>query len=257
MINPIMPMPRPYQLISSEKWQAQTPQQGDHIRVNRGVYNHHGIYISNSEVIHFSSLDDDNVLGEGNEVITTSLAHFLRKGTVEVKVYSNDELNDLYPIADIVQWARGSLGDSGYHIVFNNCEHFANWCTLGRFHSQQVNNVLGANNMGFFSTIGKFIGSFLGGGNSSSSRNTENTSYEPDKVRVAEIERDKALQLADRENERIGLMKEAQMELTEFNARMEAAVIEAKARGFHAVQQSLMTMAKELNILAEERMILI
>jgi hypothetical protein len=264
MIYPIMPiMPRlAYALSAQEHWHTQKAQQGDHIRVSRGVYNHHGIYISDSEVIHFSSHDDDNLLGEGNEVIATSLRQFLRSGTLEVKIYTSDEQKDLYPVANIVRWAKDSLGDSGYHLAFNNCEHFANWCTLGRFHSQQVNNVLGATKMGFFSSVASFVGGlFSGGGRSSGggSRSSEssNTSYEPDKVRVAEIERDKVLQLADRENERIGLMKEAQMELVEFNARMEAAVIEAKARGFHAVQQSLITMTKELNILAEERMVLI
>lgn len=254
MISSIMPMPMTV-LATPEQWRKQAPQQGDHIRVSRGVYNHHGIYISHREVIHFSSKDDDNLLGDGNEVILTSLSQFLRTGILEVKIYNADERKDLYPVNDIVRWAKDSLGDSGYNIVFNNCEHFANWCTLGRFHSQQVSNVLsGGNNMSLFGKLGEWVGGLFGGGGS---RSSESTSYEPDKVRVAEIERDKALQLADRENERIGLMKEAQMELSEFNARMEAAVIEAKARGFHAVQQSLVTMTKELNILAEERMLMI
>lgn len=258
MISSIIPMPMTV-LAMPEQWRKQTPQRGDHIRVSRGVYNHHGIYVSHSEVIHFSSKDDDNLLGDGNEVILTSLSQFLRTGILEVKIYNNDELKDLYPVNEIVRWAKDSLGDSGYNIVFNNCEHFANWCTLGRFHSQQVSNVLsGGNNMSLLGKLGEWVGGLFGGGSrGGGSRSSESTSYEPDKVRVAEIERDKALQLADRENERIGLMKEAQMELSEFNARMEAAVIEAKARGFHAVQQSLVAMTKELNILAEERMILI
>ena len=255
MIIPILPMPPIENILILEEWHNKQPQQGDHIRVSRGVYNHHGIYISQHEVIHFSSKNDDNILGTDNKVIKTSLTGFLRNGQVEVKIYNQDELNDLYPVPDIIHWARQSLGDDGYNLIFNNCEHFANWCTLGRFHSQQVNNVLGGTNMGLLSKVGGLLGSIFGGG--SSSRSSSSTSYEPDKVRVAEIERDKALQLADRENTRIALMKDAQLELAEFNARMEAAIIEAKARGFHAMQQSLVSMTKELNALAQERMQLI
>ena len=49
-----------------------------------------------------------------------------------------------------------------------------------------------------------------GGGSSS------NTLYEPDKVKVAEIESAAKLKLAGAENDRIVLWKETQMELAEF-----------------------------------------
>jgi len=41
------------ELTPTEKWAYKTPVRGDHIRVNRGMYNHHGIYITDDEVIHF------------------------------------------------------------------------------------------------------------------------------------------------------------------------------------------------------------
>lgn len=90
-----------------------------------------------------------------------------------------------------------------------------------------------------------------GGGSSS------NTLYEPDKVKVAEIESAAKLKLAGAENDRIVLWKETQMELAEFNAKMEAAMIEVRARGFDAMQQALMGMLKEVNVVAEERLVLI
>lgn len=75
------------------------------------------------------------------EVIKTDLDEFLRGGTLEVKEYTEEELDDLYPVEHIVHYARGCLGDAGYNLVINNCEHFANMCTLGRFRSKQVERV--------------------------------------------------------------------------------------------------------------------
>ena len=83
------------------------------------------------------------------------------------------------------------------------------------------------------------------------------TLYEPDKVKVAEIESAAKLKLAGAENDRIVLWKETQMELAEFNAKMEAAIIETRVRGFFAMQQALMGMLKEVNVVAEERLVLI
>jgi hypothetical protein len=121
--------------------------------------------------------------------------------------------------------------------------------------------------MGFFSGLGSLassavsaIGSFFGGGSSSDSgrdrggyssssesyHTSKVTHYDPDKVKVAELE-----------NERVGLVKEAQLELIEFNAQMEAAMLEARCRGFHIMQQAMMGMLKEVNVLAEERLVLL
>ena len=52
-----------------EIWVQKTPQKGDHIRVQRmnGVYAHHGIYVSDEEVIHFTGKDDDSILDWSNQ----------------------------------------------------------------------------------------------------------------------------------------------------------------------------------------------
>lgn len=130
--------------LMEEQWCSCAPKRGDHIRVVRhGLYSHHGIYISKEEVIHFSGTDSDSVLDWSKcAVISTSLEEFLRGGTVQVKIYSPEEQKDLYPVEEIVDYARFSLGSRGYHLVYNNCEHFANVCTLGRFRSVQVERVL-------------------------------------------------------------------------------------------------------------------
>lgn len=121
-----------------EIWVQKMPQKGDHIRVQRmnGLYAHHGIYVSDEEVIHFTGKDDDSILDWSKpEVIQTDLAYFLKGGILEVKEYTDEEFADLYSPEQIVTYARACLGDKGYNLIFNNCEHFANVCTLGRFRS--------------------------------------------------------------------------------------------------------------------------
>ena len=128
-----------------EKWVKKKPERGDHIRVQRngGLYAHHGIYISDIEVIHFTGKDGDNIFFDWpkNRVISSSLSNFLKGGTLEVKVYTEKELKYLLPTEQIVKNARDSLGDKGYNLVFNNCEHFANKCTLGHPVCKQVARV--------------------------------------------------------------------------------------------------------------------
>ena len=96
-----------------EEWVQKTPVKGDHIRVMRigGLYAHHGIYVSDEEVIHFTGKDSDSVLDWSKcEVIKTDLSAFLKGGTLQVKEYSDEEFQDLYSPDQIVIYAR-SLGD--------------------------------------------------------------------------------------------------------------------------------------------------
>lgn len=244
-----------------ETWQVLQPKRGDHIRVQRsGIYSHHGIYISDDEVIHFTGTEDDSVLDWSKcEVIRTSLAQFLRGGRAEVKLYSDDELEDLYPVEHIVSYARSCLGDKGYHLVFNNCEHFANTCTLGRFRSRQVERVLSGKlpleeneEMGLFGGIGGFFKGLFGGGGGS--RSTSSTTYEPDKVKVAEIEADTKIRLAGMENDRIELMKQARLDILQYEAESQIALEKAKAQGMAVMAQTIIAMQDKLNEVAEKRL---
>ena len=257
-----------------EIWNCITPKKGDHIRVSRGLYSHHGVYISDYEVIHFTGVDDDSVLDwSQNEVIKTDLNDFLRSGTLEVKEYTEEELDDLYPAEHIVHYARGCLGDAAYNLIINNCEHFANMCTLGRFRSKQVERVfdiiLGGgdllkkrrgNDMGLFSRIGDAWNAFWGNGKSNGGGRTSTANtyiYEPDKVKVAEIEADTRLRLADKENERIELMKNARLDMLEFEYKSNMALEEAKAKGLSYMAQTIIAMQEKLNEVAEKRLAII
>ncbi|OTG73121.1 hypothetical protein B9T38_05775 [Acinetobacter sp. ANC 4218] len=102
------------------------------------------------------------------------------------------------------------------------------------------------------SAIGGFLGSSTSSNGDSGGRSYSNsgsstvTNYDPDKIRVAELE-----------NERVHLVKEAQLEIIQANAKIEAVMLEAKFRGFQAIADSLARMQKELDQLANSRLELI
>ena len=247
-----------------ESWAQKPPAMGDHIRVMRlgGLYAHHGVYVADDEVIHFTGRDDDSILDWSKcEVLRSDLAAFLKGGVLEVKEYSDEELDDLYSPEQIVSYARACIGDRGYNLAFNNCEHFANVCTLGRFRSQQVERVFMGKlpneedkDMGFFGNVISSIKSFFGGGGGGS-RST--TTYEPDKVRVAEIEAETKIKLANMETERIELMKNARIEMLQFEAQCQMAVEQARVQGLNAMAQSIIEMQDRLNEVAQKRLTII
>lgn len=242
-----------------EIWTKKNPVRGNHIRVQRmdGIYFHHGIFISADEVIHFTGDEDDSIFDWSKAHVTkTNLKIFLNGGEVEVKEYNDEEISDLYPVEGIVNYARSCLGDDGYDLFFNNCEHFANACTLGKYRSRQVEGVFG---MGLF---GK-IKNFLFGSSDSSTKNRETTNYdykyvyEPDKVRVAEIERETKLGLADRENERIELMKEAQKEFFQMQTISRVAIEKARAEGMAKAAEQLVILQEKMLDVAKKRIAII
>ena len=250
-----------------EIWVQKSPQRGDHIRVQRmeGLYAHHGVYVSDREVIHFTGADDDSILDwDKPEVISTDLAAFLKDGVLEVKEYTNEEFTDLYSPEQIVNYARACLGDKGYNLIFNNCEHFANVCTLGRFRSNQVDrffNTIVDNGfiyrrngiMGIFGSIGRVIKGLFGSSSSGGgSRST--TTYEPDKVKIAQIEAENKIRLSELETERIGLIKQAQIEIIQNEAEAREAAEAARAKGFTVMAQTILSLQEKLNEVAKQRM---
>ena len=259
-------------LYTSEIWAKKKPVYGDHIRVKRigGLYAHHGIYVTDDEIIHFTGNENDSILDWSKpEVICSDLAYFLKDGELEVKEYTDEEFNDLYTPEQIVDYARACLGDKGYNLFFNNCEHFANVCTLGRFRSNQVERVAMGKlpneeekNMGFLGDIIDGVKNFFSGGKSnggsrSTSNTTTNTTYEPDKVKIAEIEADTKIRLANMEMERIELMKQAKIDMLQFETESQIAIEEAKVKGFMAMAQTIIALQNQLNEVAQKRLIII
>lgn len=81
--------------------------------------------------------------------------------------------------------------------------------------------------------------------------------YEPDKVRIAEIERQTKLELADKETERIELMRDAKIELLKAQALTEAAIEKARADGMREMTDQLVHFQQEMLEIAEKRIVII
>ena len=206
------------------------PRRGDHIRVLRSLgYYHHGVFISNDEVIHFTTAEDDGILDWSKaRVMQTDLQQFLRGGRLEIVKHDPSKL---YPVDDIVEYARDCVGDTGYNLFRENCEHFANECVIGEHRSKQSDGFIGALKtaadfaggkvMGLFGSLISgaldIFGNIFSSPSSSSSRKPAKTEkvkleeVERDRqIKLAEIERDKSLNLADKEIARAKIERETQ-----------------------------------------------
>jgi len=62
-----------------------------------------------------------------------SLAEFSRGRRIRVRSHDGG-----YSIETVVARARSRLGEDGYRLLSNNCEHFCEWCVHGRNRSLQI-----------------------------------------------------------------------------------------------------------------------
>ena len=123
-------------------WSTNKPQYGDHIRVNRGLYYHHGIYVSDEYVINFASTKPGYELDPNSaSVCIVSLKDFLKNGMCEVRIYTAEEEKIKRNNQDKVNYAFTKIGSKGYNLLNNNCEHFANECVFGKKRSEQIDNI--------------------------------------------------------------------------------------------------------------------
>ncbi|WP_426571336.1 lecithin retinol acyltransferase family protein [Aquihabitans sp. McL0605] len=124
-----------------------TPTPGDHVYVRRAGYIHHGIVGRSGEVIHFAGGSGE--LKVGAVICRCSLAEFASGSRVCVRSYGKRDAIEV-----IVERAESSLGEGGYHLVNNNCEHFATWCSTGRRRSRQVSTVKSTSAVGVVQGVG-------------------------------------------------------------------------------------------------------
>lgn len=105
---------------------------GDHLYVGRRRrfrrYSHHGIDCGDGTVIHFAGGP-----GTVRQVERTSIGSFADGSEVLVRSYRHR-----LPAEEVVANAESRLGSGGYHLVWNNCEHFATWSSKGSAASKQV-----------------------------------------------------------------------------------------------------------------------
>ncbi len=106
---------------------------GDHLCVSRGVYSHHGINLGRGRIIHYSG--EPTAFWDA-EICITTWTDFAEGREVQVL-----DTPRSYSRRDVVRRARSRLGERRYHLLQNNCEHFARWCRSGEPVSDQVRRV--------------------------------------------------------------------------------------------------------------------
>ena len=111
--------------------------QGDHIYVRRKslLYSHHGIYAGEGIVIHFKGAEKEK---KDPVVRKTEIEKFLKGGKLKRRDYKKR-----LPHAETLRIAKEHLSKTGYSLAFNNCEHFATYCAIGKKRSKQIHTVVG------------------------------------------------------------------------------------------------------------------
>ncbi|MGF6917215.1 lecithin retinol acyltransferase family protein [Paraburkholderia sp. 40] len=104
---------------------------GAHLVTQRNGYEHHGIYVGNGRVVHYSGFAVSAHRGPVEEV---ELARFAAGHSLSVRATPSA----IYVGTDAVRRARSRLGENRYRLLTNNCEHFCAWCLLGESRSEQV-----------------------------------------------------------------------------------------------------------------------
>lgn len=108
----------------------------DHLRVPRqhGLFLHHGIDLGNGSVAHYL---------EGRLILRSSLEDFSDGKTVNVVTHQQAS-----PSGVTLRRAMSRIGEQRYNLLFNNCEHFANWCKTGQHRSTQVEDYMHSSSLG-------------------------------------------------------------------------------------------------------------
>lgn len=125
----------------NNNWQMKDPYPGAHIRVKINNLYHHGIYIGNDEVVQFGLPFDMYRPKEEVKVVKTNITEFLQGGFLETRIFTKKEMKQKNNDQKIVEIALSKLGEGGYDIVHNNCEHFANFCIFNNKSSSQIDDI--------------------------------------------------------------------------------------------------------------------
>jgi hypothetical protein len=113
----------------------QEPPMGSHLITPRRGYLHHGIYIGDRKVVHYSGLAQGLRRGPVEEV---ALAAFACGQRIWVRTSAPPD----FDVREVIYRARSRVGEDCYRLLTNNCEHFCEWCLHGKARSLQVEALL-------------------------------------------------------------------------------------------------------------------
>lgn len=127
-------------------------QPGDHVYVRRysRFYSHHGIYMGNNRVVHYTGLGEKEK--KNPSVKETGLEEFLKGSTLRRCNYKERLPND-----ETLKLVREYLTGEDYSLIFNNCEHFATYCATGKKKSKQIRFAINSSSVVILGAISGFI----------------------------------------------------------------------------------------------------
>ena len=125
------------------RWEPTACQAGDMVRIRLGSVYHYGIFVSEDEVIQFGLPPTaENRAKEGEvRVLATDSDVFACGCIVETACFDKQEQKRRHSPQETVARARARLGESGYNLIHNNCEHFVNECVFGESRCTQEEDV--------------------------------------------------------------------------------------------------------------------
>ena len=122
-------------------WTDNTPTPSQIIRTKVKFYHHYGIFISENEVIQFGLPDDPGRSADNIKVLSTDIKTFLGDGELETAMPTKEEKKSMRSPDEIIKIARSRIGEGGYNILHNNCEHFVNSCVFAESYSNFLDNI--------------------------------------------------------------------------------------------------------------------
>ena len=120
-------------------WEKKPMTRGDIVRVKVGEIRHYGICVEDDAIVQFGPNPSrrGQTRDDAIAVCLTDVADFCAGEAFEVGVPSAEELTRRRTVEEIVRAATARVGERGYNVIHNNCEHFAYECYLGERRSEQ------------------------------------------------------------------------------------------------------------------------
>lgn len=123
------------------EWTEKAPEYGDIVRTKVSFYYHYGIFVNENRIIQFGLPDNVNRPADEVKVLATDIYTFIGKGELEVAELSASEKAKRRKPKQAVALAESRIGEGGYNILHNNCEHFVYDCVLGEKNSDFISNL--------------------------------------------------------------------------------------------------------------------
>ena len=148
---------------------------GDIIRFKRTGYWHFAVKMDDQNVIHLTG-DFPGTSAQSasstacNPIVKVQSYSEVVKGSTNVEVCNRyDGEHRPFSPSEIVNRAWSQVGRACYHLLRQNCEHFANWCRYGISKSHQGETFVTVAALGV-GVVAAFFCYYLGSSNTSSIR---------------------------------------------------------------------------------------